>query len=178
LHSGVQSSLLASVFGAEAIRDGDATHTQIRFTSAQGPKLSVETLDAVSLHPEWDAKTHVLTIDRAAKFVVSNKNQRIEVARVEGAVYNFPSDNPAHLEAVFDDDGATFFKFADTVVSAQVTNSDHSGTGAQKGRYYRFNGIASTFIATGDGQTVTVTRRHEVRYFDRYAVVAASGVSK
>jgi len=178
LRSGVQSSLLASVFGAEAIRDGDATHTQIRFGSAQDPKLTVETLDGVSLHPKWDAQAHVLTIDRAPQFVVANASQRVEVARVEGAVYDFPTTNPAHLEAVFDQDGATFFKFADTVVAAKAMNADHSGTGEQKGRYYRFNGIATTFIATGDGQAVTVTRRHDVRYFDRYPVTPASQVSK
>jgi hypothetical protein len=86
---------------------------------------------------------------------------------VAGTVYDFDKANPAHLEAVFDQDGATYFKFASSVVHATVTDVRHLGSGEQKGRYYRFNGIADQFIVTGDGNTANVTRRHQVKFFER-----------
>ena len=160
-------SLLASVFGAQAIRDGDDTHTQIRFAAKPEPMPKVLDQEGRSLHPKWDELTKVLTIDRSADFFVSNEHDSVEVARVDGMIYDFAPNNAAHLEAVFDQDNATYFKFGPTVVQASVTDITHAGTGEQKGQYYKFDGIASDYIATGDGQSVTVKRRHDVRYFDR-----------
>ncbi|QGZ66965.1 TrbG/VirB9 family P-type conjugative transfer protein [Paraburkholderia acidisoli] len=159
-------SLLAKYFGANAIRDGDDTHTQIRF-AAKPKDLKIATADGVSLHPHWDADAGVMTIDRAETFVVSDATNRVEVARRAGTVYDFPADNTAHLESVFDEGGQTYFKFAPSVINVTVADVRHLGSGEQKGRYFKFNGTAEQFIVTADGQTVSVLRRHDVKYFER-----------
>lgn len=159
-------SLLAKYFGANAIRDGDDAHTQIRF-AAKPKDLKIATTDGVSLHPHWDADAGVMTIDRAETFVVSDGTNRVEVARRAGTVYDFPADNTAHLESVFDEGGQTYFKFAPSVINVTVADVHHLGSGEQKGRYFRFNGTAEQFIVTADGQTVSVLRRHDVKYFER-----------
>jgi hypothetical protein len=164
-------SLLAKYFGANAIRDGDDTHTQIRF--AEKPKdLKVVSSDGASLHPKWNADTDVMTIDRAERFTVSDATNRVEVARSAGTVYEFPAGNRAHLEAVFDEGGQTYFKFASTVINITVADVHHLGSGEQKGRFYRFNGTSEQFIVTADGQTVSVLRRHDVKYFERAGVAS------
>lgn len=159
-------SLLAKYFGASAIRDGDDTHTQIRF-SGKPRGLKVVSGDGVSLHPKWDADTGVMTIDRAERFTVSDGTNRVEVARRAGTVYDFPAGNGAHLETVFDEGGQTYFKFAPTVINVTVADVHHLGSGEQKGRFYKFNGTSEQFIVTADGQTVSVLRRHDVKYFER-----------
>jgi hypothetical protein len=158
------SSMLATDFGAQAIRDGDDTHTQIRFAAKPKDELLFTSMQGKSLHPKWDG--NIVTIDRAERFVVSSGSTRVEVARAARTVYDFDANSAAHLEAVFDKGGETYFKFADSVVQVTVADVRHLGTGEQKGRYYRFNGIADQFIVTADGQTVNVTRRHEVTYFE------------
>jgi hypothetical protein len=159
-------SLLAKYFGANAIRDGDDAHTQIRF-AAKPKDLTFQTADGVSLHPRWDADAGVMSIDRADRFFVSNGTSRVEVARRAGTVYDFPASNSAHLEAVFDQGGETFFKFSPSVINVSVADVRHLGSGEQKGRYYKFNGTSEQFIVTADGQTVSVLRRHDVKYFER-----------
>ena len=159
-------SLLAKYFGANAIRDGDDTHTQIRF-AAKPKDLKVTRADGSSLHPKWDADTGVMTIDRADRFVVADATNRVEVARSAGTVYDFPAGNGAHLEAVFDEGGQTYFKFAPTVINVTVADVHHLGSGEQKGRFYKFNGTSEQFIVTADGNTVSVLRRHDVKYFER-----------
>ncbi|ADG20625.1 TrbG/VirB9 family P-type conjugative transfer protein [Paraburkholderia atlantica] len=163
------ASLLAEYFGAQAIRDGDDTHTQIRFASKPTGELSFRTPEGRSLHPKWDAGTNVMTIERAERMVVSDGTKTVELARSAGTVYEFDTTSPAHLEAVFDRDGHTYFKFAGSVVQIQVADVKHLGSGEQKGRYYMFNGTAEQFIVTADGNTVNVTRRHDVKYFERAA---------
>ncbi|MEK6417989.1 MAG: hypothetical protein V4801_00125 [Burkholderia gladioli] len=159
-------SLLAKYFGANAIRDGDDTHTQIRFASK--PKdLKFTTADGKSLHPKWDADAGVMTIDRADRFVVADATNRVEVARNAGTVYDFPAGNAAHLESVFDEAGQTYFKFSPSVINVMVADVHHLGSGEQKGRYYKFNGTSEQFIVTADGQTISVLRRHDVKYFER-----------
>ena len=162
-----QGSLLAQHFGAEAIRDGDDAHTQIRFAAKPAHDLSFTTLEGKSLHPHWDTATNVVTIDRADRFVVADGTAHVEVGRVAGTVYDFEKANGAQLEAVFDQDGSTYFKFANAVVHANVSDVRHLGSGEQKGRYYRFNGIADQFIVTADGKTVNVTRHLDVKFFER-----------
>ncbi|OBR54050.1 hypothetical protein [Paraburkholderia tropica] len=159
-------SLLAKYFGANAIRDGDDTHTQIRFT-AKPKDLKFTTADGTSLHPTWDAGTNVMTIDRADRFVVADATNHVEVARNAGTVYDFPVGNAAHLESVFDEGGQTYFKFAPSVINVTVADVHHLGSGEQKGRYFMFNGTSEQFIVTADGQTISVLRRHDVKYFER-----------
>ncbi|TDN59099.1 TrbG/VirB9 family P-type conjugative transfer protein [Paraburkholderia sp. BL10I2N1] len=164
-----QGSLLAQDFGAQAIRDGDDTHTQIRFASKPAKELSFRTPEGRSLHPKWDGDTNVMTVERADRFVVSDGTTSVEVARTAGTVYDFDKGSPAHLEAVFDQEGQTYFKFADSVVQVHVADVRHLGSGEQKGRYYHFDGTAGQFIVTADGNTVNVTRRHDVKYFEHAA---------
>ena len=161
-----EPSLLAQHFGAQAIRDGDDTHVQIRFAARPAKELSFRDTSGKSLHPKWDETTKVMTIDRTSPFVVSDGSASVEMGRTGGAVYDFDATSPAHLEAVFDRDGETYFKFADSVVAVTVADIHHLGSGEQKGRYYRFRGTAEQFIVVADGNTINVTRRHEVKYFE------------
>ena len=75
---------------------------------------------------------------------------------------------------MFDKDGETYFKFADSVVQVTVADVRHLGTGEQKGRYYRFKGTAEQFIVTADGNTVNVTRRHDVKYAEHASAAGAT----
>lgn len=165
--SPARDSALASKFGAVAIRDGDDTHIQIRFAQRPSKDTVFQDLAGHSLKPEWDDSKTVVTINRVDRFVVSNGSENVEVARVAGLVYSFDTKNSAGLEAVFDKDGSTYFKFADTVGNVKVQDVGHLGSGEQKGRYYKFNGMADQFIVNADGNVVNVTRKRDVRFFDR-----------
>ncbi|MDN8035797.1 TrbG/VirB9 family P-type conjugative transfer protein [Burkholderia vietnamiensis] len=167
-------SQLAEQFGAQAIRDGDDTHTQIRFAARPGKDVTFLTPDGKSLHPGWDGAANVMTIDRAERFVVADATHRVEVMREAKTVYEFDVPNRAHLEAVFDRDGQTYFKFGESAVMINVTDARHLGSGEQKGRYYKFDGTADQFIASADGNTVTVTRRHDVTYREETSAAAAT----
>ncbi|RKT10658.1 hypothetical protein B0G69_8092 [Paraburkholderia sp. RAU2J] len=172
-----QSSMLAQYFGAQAIRDGDDTHTQIRFAAKPAAELTFRTPEGRSLHPKWDKETGVMTVERAERMLVSDGSRTVEVGRSAGTVYDFDAASAAHLEAVFDRDGQTFFKFGDSVVQVHVSDVKHLGSGEQKGRYYMFNGTADQFIVTADGATVNVTRRHDVKYFERPAAATPATAS-
>ncbi|MGY4730760.1 hypothetical protein [Burkholderia pyrrocinia] len=114
-------SRLAERFGAQAIRDGDDTHMQIRFTSKPAKTVTFKTPDGKALRTSWDDVKSVMTIDRAERFVVADATNRVEVTRDAKTVYDFDQPNPAKLEAVFDREGRTYFKFAESVV--RVTGS-------------------------------------------------------
>ncbi|RKU01254.1 hypothetical protein C7H84_22005 [Burkholderia sp. Nafp2/4-1b] len=159
-------SQLAERFGAQAIRDGDDTHTQIRFTARPGKDVTFVTPGGKSLHPGWDPTTNVMTIDRAERIVVADASHRVEVSRDAKTVYDFDQPNRARLEAVFDREGRTYFKFSESVVKVGVTDSRHLGIGEQKGRYYMFEGTDDQFVVTADDNAVNVKRRHEVTYLE------------
>jgi hypothetical protein len=108
-----------------------------------------------------------MTLERAERMVVSDGSRAVEVDRSAGTVYDFDQTNLAHLLSVFDNDGHTYFKFADSVVQIHVTDVKHLGWGEQKGRYYMFNGTADQFIVTADGSTLNVTRRRDVKYTEQ-----------
>ncbi|KXU94885.1 hypothetical protein CR51_26130 [Caballeronia megalochromosomata] len=162
-------SVLAAKFGALAIRDGDDGHVQIKFSAKPAAELKVTGQDGKSLRPKWDDATDVVTFNRAERFAISNGTDNVEVARVAGTVYEFDSANKAALQSVFDENGSTFFKFADTVGKVTVADVAHMGSGEQKGRYYKFNGTADQFIVNADGNVTNVRRKHDVRFFDRPA---------
>ena len=162
-------SVLAAKFGALAIRDGDDSHIQIKFSAKRAAELKVTGQDGKSLRPKWDDATGVVTFNRAERFTISNETDKVEVARVAGTVYEFDVANKAALQSVFDENGSTFFKFADTVGKVTVADVAHMGSGEQKGRYYKFNGTADQFIVNADGNVVNVLRKHDVRFFDRPA---------
>ncbi|SAL66318.1 TrbG/VirB9 family P-type conjugative transfer protein [Caballeronia humi] len=162
-------SILAAKLGALAIRDGDDSHIQIKFSAKPAAELKVTAQDGKSLRPKWDDATGVVTFNRAERFTISNGADKVEVARVAGTVYEFDTANKAALQSVFEENGSTFFKFADTVGKVTVADVAHIGSGEQKGRYYKFNGTADQFIVNSDGNVVNVLRKHDVRFFDRPA---------
>ncbi|MDR5776869.1 MULTISPECIES: hypothetical protein [unclassified Caballeronia] len=162
-------SVLAAKFGAMAIRDGDDTHIQIKFSAKPAAELKVTGQEGKSLRPKWDDATNVVTFNRAERFTISSGADSVEVARVAGIVYEFDAGNKAALQSVFDQDGSTFFKFADTVGKVTVADVGHMGSGEQKGRYFKFIGTADQFIVNADGNVVNVLRKHDVRFFDRPA---------
>ncbi|SAK60301.1 hypothetical protein AWB79_02699 [Caballeronia hypogeia] len=162
-------SILAAKLGALAIRDGDDSHIQIKFSAKPAAELKVTGQDGKSLRPKWDDATGVVTFNRAERFTISNGADKVEVARVAGTVYEFDTANKAALQSVFEENGSTFFKFADTVGKVTVADVAHIGSGEQKGRYYKFNGTADQFIVNADGNVVNVLRKHDVRFFDRPA---------
>ncbi|VXC82116.1 conserved exported hypothetical protein [Burkholderia sp. 8Y] len=162
-------SVLAAKLGAVAIRDGDDSHIQIKFSAKPAAELKVTGQDGKSLRPKWDDATDVLTFNRAERFTIASATDKVEVARVAGTVYEFDTANKAALQSVFDENGSTFFKFADTVGKVTVADVAHMGSGEQKGRYYKFNGTADQFIVNADGNVVNVLRKHDVRFFDRPA---------
>jgi hypothetical protein len=163
------ASVLAAKFGALAIRDGDDSHIQIKFSAKPAAELKITGQDGKSLRPKWDDATGVVTFNRTERFTISNGTDKVEVARVAGTVYEFDTANKAALQSVFDENGSTFFKFADTVGKVTVADVGHMGSGEQKGRYYKFNGTADQFIVNADGNVVNVLRKHDVRFFDRPA---------
>lgn len=160
-------SQLVTVFGAQAIRDSSDDKVQIRFATKPSSDLTFETPEGSSLHPHWDRDTNIVTIDRAHVIVVSDGKNSTEIGRVPGTVYDFDPSNPAHLEAVFDADGATYFKFAPTVISVSVTDGNGQGQGEQKGSFFKFSGTASKFNVTADGASTKVVRRSEVHFYER-----------
>ena len=162
-------SVLAAKLGALAIRDGDDSHIQIKFSVKPATELKVTGQDGKSLRPKWDDATDVLTFNRAERFTIASATDKVEVARVAGTVYEFDTANKAALQSVFDENGSTFFKFADTVGKVTVADVAHMGSGEQKGRFYKFNGTADQFIVNADGNVVNVLRKHDVRFFDRPA---------
>ncbi|SAL84714.1 hypothetical protein AWB74_07034 [Caballeronia arvi] len=162
-------SVLAAKLGAVAIRDSDDSHIQIKFITKPSRELKVADADGKSLRPKWDDATNILTFNRSERFSISNAADKVEVARVAGTVYEFDPANKAALQSVFDQNGSTFFKFADTVGKVTVADVAHMGSGEQKGRFYKFNGTADQFIVNADGNVVNVLRKHDVRFFDRPA---------
>jgi hypothetical protein len=167
--AGAADSVLASKLGAVAIRDSDDSHIQVKFSTKPSSEFKVVDADGKSLRPKWDETTNVLTFNRSERFSISNATDKVEVARVAGTVYEFDSANNAALQSVFDQNGSTFFKFADTVGKVTVADVAHMGSGEQKGRFYKFNGTADQFIVNADGNVVNVLRKHDVRFFDRPA---------
>ncbi|WP_176315688.1 TrbG/VirB9 family P-type conjugative transfer protein [Burkholderia vietnamiensis] len=157
-------SRLAERFGAQAIRDGDDTHIQIRFTSKPAKTVTFKTPDGKALHPSWDDTKNVLTLDRAERFVIADESNHVEVTRDAKTVYDFDKPNAAKLEAVFDREGRTYFKFSESVVRVGVTDARNLGIGEQKGRYFMFEGTSDLFTVTADGNTIHVKRRKEVVY--------------
>jgi hypothetical protein len=160
-------SQLATVFGAQAIRDADDSHVQIRFTTKPADDLTFRNLAGESLHPHWDRDTNVVTIDRARVFVVSDGKNKVEIGRQTGMIFDFESNNAAHLEAVFEANGATYFRFAPTVIQETVTDAKGQGKGEQKGAQYKFDGTADHFVAMGDGATTTVSRHTATHFYER-----------
>ncbi|MGF6440599.1 hypothetical protein [Paraburkholderia youngii] len=160
-------SQLASKFGATAIRDSDASHTQIRFAQKPLSELAFTSADGRALNPSWDLGNHVVTIDRVDHFTVTDGKAIVEVARVASSTFDFEVNNPVQLEAVFAKDGATYFKFAPHAKHVRVVDATRTAKGEQKGRYYKVADVGDQFVITAGGKSVTVNRKEAVAYYDR-----------
>jgi hypothetical protein len=161
------TSKLASWFNATGIRDSDDTHIQMRFSQKPKANLKFETPDGSSLHPEWRSDTPVVTFDRAQAFVVTDGISKVTVDRDVVTVYEFPKDNTAHLQGVFDANGRTFFKFAPSVIKISVVNGKGAEDGEQRGSNYMYRGIEDSFKAQGDGVPVYIKRRLVTRFSEK-----------
>jgi hypothetical protein len=161
------ASKLASWFGAEAIRDGDDTHIQIRFSQKPKADLKFQTPEGRSLHAEWGRDMPVVTFDRAPSFIVTDGISKVLVDREVATVYEFPGNNDAHLLGVFDAQGNTFFKFAPSVIKLSVTNGQGMENGEQRGANYMFRGTSDLFKAQADGASVSVRRRMVTRFNEK-----------
>ncbi len=74
-------SVLAAKLGALAIRNGDDSHIQIKFSAKPERELKIVDANGKSLRPKWDDTSSVVTFDRAERFTISNATDKVEVAR-------------------------------------------------------------------------------------------------
>ena len=165
-------SVLAAKFGALAIRDGDDSHIQIKFAAKTRERTEDRRPRTVQVAQAemGRRRRNVVTFNRARSASSSPDAHRQGGSRARGGHrVRVRLAKQAALESVFDKEGSTFFKFADTVGNVTVADVAHIGSGEQKGRYYKFNGTADQFIVNADGNVVNVMRKHEVRFFDRPA---------
>jgi hypothetical protein len=163
------ASRLASWFNATGIRDSDDTHIQMRFGQKPKANLKFETTDGSSLHPTWSGDTPVVTFDRAQAFIVTDGITKVMIDRDVVTVYDFPRDNAAHLQDVFDANGRTYFKFAPNVIKVSVVNAKGAEGGEQRGSNYMYRGIEDSFKAEGDGVQVYVKRRLVTHFSEKDA---------
>jgi len=159
---------LASAFDAIAIRDAKTGRIEIHFD--QEPKgLEVRDPLGSKLRTNWDEAERVLSLPTIDHFTVVGGGKSVEVVRVPGIHYLFPRENDAGLERVFEKDGATYLSFARSMANISVFGENRQGSGEQKDRYYKFNGISAHLTVIADGGIVQVDRLPEVRFYERAA---------
>lgn len=81
-----------------------------------------------------------------------------KVQRAPEIDYEFPRENGAGLELVFETEGATFLSFAKSMVGVSVFGDNHQRNGEQKDRYYKFDGIAMRLTVSIDWLAAVETR--------------------
>ncbi|GMG95006.1 pilus assembly protein PilL [Cupriavidus sp. SHE] len=157
---------LASAFNALAIRDAKNGRIEVRFDD-EPKELEIRDGAGEKLRTRWDGGEKVLSFPTADRFTVMGGGKRVEVARVPGINFLFPIENDAGLERVFEKDGATYLSFAKSMASISVFGEHHQGSGEQKDRYYKFNGVSDHLTVIADGNVVRVDRLPEVRFYER-----------
>uniref|UniRef100_UPI003BEF2E08 TrbG/VirB9 family P-type conjugative transfer protein n=1 Tax=Burkholderia arboris TaxID=488730 RepID=UPI003BEF2E08 len=170
-----QGSALARSFGALAIRQsgtGDAARIQIRFAAkaprrADPARLSFLAPNGTPLVAQWNADGTIVSLPVIPVVLVTDHLTTVQIERTATSEYRLDPANAAHLEGVFDDNGATYFKFAPSARAIAVTGDGINATGEQKDRFYKLPGVADRFTATADGQSTSVTRVQTVRFSDR-----------
>lgn len=165
---GVSSSLLAEAFDAQAIRDTKTGTIQIRF-GAKPSDLQVRNGEGKRLDLTWLNDGRVVAFDTVDRFTLTGSGKTIEVRRAAEIRYDFPADNSAGLESVFEKDSATYLTFGKSKVNVSARNENGEGTGELKDRYFKFNGIAQQLTVVADGSTVLVERVPEIRFYERKA---------
>ncbi|CAN7778429.1 TrbG/VirB9 family P-type conjugative transfer protein [Cupriavidus necator] len=162
---------LASAFGAVAIRDNKQGRIEIRFE--QEPKdLGLRDASGSKIWTKWDEAQRVLSFATVDRFTATADGKSVEVTRTPEIDYEFPHENSAGLEMVFEKDGATYLSFAKSMVSVSVFGDDHQRNGEQKDRYYKFDGIAARLTVIADGNVVYVDRVPQVRFKEQPGKVA------
>ncbi|RZT35412.1 pilus assembly protein PilL [Cupriavidus agavae] len=159
---------LASAFNALAIRDAKNGRIEVRF-EAEPREIEVRDGAGDKLGTRWDETEKVLSFPTVDRFTASSGGKRVEVARVPGINFLFPRENSAGLERVFEKDGATYLSFAKSMASISVFGDNHQGSGEQKDRFYKFNGVADHLTVIADGNILRVDRLPEVRFYERAA---------
>lgn len=170
-----QGSALARSFGALAIRQtgtGDVARIQIRFAAkapgrADPAALSFLATNGTPLVAQWNADGTIVSLPVVPVVLVTDHRTTVQIERIATSEYRLDPANAAHLEGVFDDNGATYFKFAPSARAIAVTGDGINATGEQKDRFYKLPGVADRFTATADGQSTSVTRVQTVRFADR-----------
>jgi len=166
--SETDGSALNAAFNAEAIRDNKAGRIEMRFP-AKPMNLLVQGEGGREIDTDWNEAEKVLSFRTADRFTVRGDGKAVEVARVPGIAYQFPRDNAAGLERVFEKDGATYLSFRQSLIAVSVRDEANQLNGEHKDRYYKYNGISARLMVTADGKTVNVTRQPEVRFYERAA---------
>ncbi|MWL91443.1 pilus assembly protein PilL [Cupriavidus sp. SW-Y-13] len=161
---------LASAFNALAIRDAKNGRIEVRF-DAEPKELELRDATGDKLRAKWDDTEKVLSFPVVDQFIASSGGKRVEVARVAGINFLFPRENGAGLERVFEKDGVTYLSFAKSMASISVFGDSHQGSGEQKDRYYKYNGVSDHLTVIADGNVVRVDRLPEVRFYERPASV-------
>ncbi|QCC05573.1 Pilus assembly protein PilL (plasmid) [Cupriavidus necator H16] len=162
---------LASAFGALAIRDTKQGRIEIRFE--QEPKdLVLRDASDSKIWTRWDEAQRVLSFATVDRFTATADGKSVDVTRTPEIDYEFPNQNGAGLEMVFEKDGATYLSFAKSLVSVSVFGDEHQRNGELKDRYYRFNGIAARLTVIADGSVVYVDRVPQVRFKEQPGKVA------
>ncbi len=57
------------------------------------------------------------------------------------------------------------------MASISVFGDNRQGSGEQKDRYYKFNGVADHLTVVADGNIVRIDRLPEVRFYERAGIV-------
>lgn len=162
---------LAAAFGAVAIRDNKQGSIEIRFD--REPKdLVLRDVSDSKIWTKWDEAQRVLSFSTVDRFTATADGKSVEVTRSPEIDYEFPRENSAGLDMIFEKDGATYLSFAKSLVSISVFGDDHQRNGEQKDRYYKFNGIAARLTVIADGSVVYVDRVPQVRFKERPGKVA------
>ncbi|TDF64889.1 TrbG/VirB9 family P-type conjugative transfer protein [Cupriavidus sp. L7L] len=162
---------LASAFGAMAIRDTKQGRIEIRFE--QEPKdLVLRDASDNKIWTRWDEAQRVLSFATVDRFTATADGKSVDVTRTPEIDYEFPNQNGAGLEMVFEKDGATYLSFGKSLVSVSVFGDEHQRNGELKDRYYKFNGIAARLTVIADGSVVYVDRVPQVRFKEQPGKVA------
>jgi len=162
---------LASAFGAVAIRDNKNGSIEIRF-DREPTDLVLRDESGSKIWTKWNEAQRVLSFSTVDRFTATAEGKSVEVTRSPEIDYEFPRENSAGLDMIFEKDGATYLSFAKSLVSVSVFGDDHQRNGEQKDRYYKFNGIAARLTIIADGSVVYVDRVPQVRFKERPAKVA------
>ncbi|CAH0444159.1 hypothetical protein LMG10661_00685 [Ralstonia syzygii subsp. syzygii] len=161
--------MLASVFGAIAIRDSKGGATEIRFEGVPPTDLHLTDAQGRPLPITW--RGNILSLPPVARFTLNGFSQAVDVARVQSVEYQFPTENLTGLERVFEKGGATYLAFDEPKGNVLVFGDGHSLGGMVKGRYYKLNGIAAELSVIADNEIVRVDRISRVRFYERPGTV-------